>query len=68
MSVQYLQNLKSFNYCGAIEIVGDGNADISSLLTNRTLEEKYELNLPLYPGFAQIVELPQQDEESSQKL
>jgi hypothetical protein len=38
------------------------------LLTNRTLEEKYELNLPPYPGFAQIVELPQQDEESSQKL
>jgi hypothetical protein len=37
------------------------------LLTNRTLEEKYELNLPPYPGFAQIVELPQQDEES-QKL
>ena len=38
------------------------------LLTNRTLEEKYELNLPPYPGFAQIVELPQQDEETSQKL
>jgi hypothetical protein len=38
------------------------------LLTDRTLEEKYELNLPPYPGFAQIVELPQQDEESSQKL
>jgi len=34
----------------------------------KTLEEKYELNLPPYPGFAQIVELPQQDEESSQKL
>jgi len=38
------------------------------LLTNRTLEEKYKLNLPPYPGFAQIVELPQRDEESSQKL
>jgi hypothetical protein len=38
------------------------------LSINRTLEEKYELNLPPYPGFAQIVELPQQDEESSQKL
>jgi len=38
------------------------------LSTNRTLEEKYELNLPPYPGFAQIVELPQQDKESSQKL
>jgi len=36
----------------------------------RSLEEKYELNLPPYPGFAQIVELPQPelDEESSQKL
>jgi len=39
------------------------------LLSDRTLEEKYELNLPPYPGFAQVVELPQQsEEESSQKL
>ncbi|KAI0286144.1 YjeF N-terminal domain-containing protein [Russula brevipes] len=29
----------------------------------RTLEEKYELNLPPYPGFAQIVELPQRDHD-----
>jgi len=36
----------------------------------KSLEEKYELNLPPYPGFAQIVELPQseRDGESSQKL
>ncbi|KAH9969854.1 YjeF N-terminal domain-like protein [Russula dissimulans] len=36
----------------------------------RSLEEKYELNLPPYPGFAQIVELPQPERggESSQKL
>jgi len=32
------------------------------------MEEKYELNLPSYPGFGQIVELPQQDEESFQRL
>jgi len=29
----------------------------------RILEEKYELNLPPYPGFAQIVELPQRDHD-----
>jgi len=34
----------------------------------KALEEKYNLNLPPYPGFAQIVELPQQNKESSQKL
>jgi len=34
----------------------------------RSLEEKYELNLPRYPGFSQIVELPQRDAESPQKL
>ena len=39
-----------------------------TLLSNRALEEKYELNLPPYPGFAQIVELPQRDGESSQGL
>jgi len=32
----------------------------------RTLEEKFELNLPAYPGFDQIVELPRP--ESSQNL
>jgi len=31
----------------------------------KTLEEKFQLNLPPYPGFAQIVELPQ---EGAQKL
>ncbi|KAH9999665.1 YjeF N-terminal domain-containing protein [Russula compacta] len=34
----------------------------------KSLEEKYKLNLPPYPGFAQIVELPRRDDESSQKL
>ncbi|KAI0032791.1 YjeF N-terminal domain-containing protein [Vararia minispora EC-137] len=29
----------------------------------KTLEEKYELNLPPYPGFAQIVELPSNAEQ-----
>ncbi|KAI0770216.1 YjeF N-terminal domain-like protein [Fomes fomentarius] len=32
----------------------------------KILEEKYELNLPEYPGFSQIVELPQADD--AQKL
>ena len=30
----------------------------------RSLEEKFELNLPQYPGFSQIVELPQREGES----
>lgn len=35
----------------------------------RSLQEKYELNLPAYPGFDQIVELPSTDEsEMSQRL
>ncbi|KAI9462179.1 YjeF N-terminal domain-like protein [Russula earlei] len=36
----------------------------------KSLEEKYELNLPSYPGFAQIVELaqPERDGDPSQKL
>jgi NAD(P)H-hydrate epimerase len=33
---------------------------------DRMLEEKFELNLPPYPGFDQIVELPRS--ELSQKL
>lgn len=28
---------------------------------DRSLDERYELNLPAYPGTAQIVELHQQD-------
>ena len=32
------------------------------MMGSRTLEEKYELNLPQYPGFSQIVELPTPDE------
>lgn len=34
----------------------------------RSLEEKFELNLPQYPGFSQIVELSQREGESWQKL
>jgi len=30
----------------------------------KSLEEKFELNLPQYPGFSQIVELPQREGES----
>ena len=40
--------------------------DVGLTVRGRTLEEKYQLNLPEYPGFAQIVELPQADE--TQKL
>lgn len=29
------------------------------------MEEKFELNLPEYPGFSQIVELPQADSMDS---
>lgn len=33
------------------------------------MEEKFNLNLPEYPGFDQIVELPQADsKDSTQKL
>ena len=32
-----------------------------SLMLPRTLEEKYQLNLPEYPGFSQIVELPRSE-------
>jgi hypothetical protein len=39
-----------------------------SPLLSRSLEEKFQLNLPLYPGFAQIVELGAQDGEAAQKL
>ena len=35
-------------------------------LVGRTMEEKYQLNLPQYPGISQIVELPRT--EDSQKL
>lgn len=38
------------------------------LLFGRSLEEKFELNLPPYPGFAQIVELSGQDGDTVQKL
>ncbi len=32
------------------------------------LEKKYRLNLPKYPGYEQIVELPSAADESIQKL
>ncbi|KAF5377840.1 hypothetical protein D9615_006680 [Tricholomella constricta] len=48
-----------------------GGRFVPSVLTggmrDRTLEEKYGLNLPLYPGSEQIVELPS-DAQSSQKM
>lgn len=36
--------------------------------SNRSLEEKFALNLPEYPGFAQIVELPRVEPSDAQKL
>ena len=43
-----------------------GHAAHVRVFVYRTLEEKYQLNLPEYPGFSQIVELPRS--EDSQKL
>lgn len=32
-------------------------ADLSKQLTHSSLDKKYDLNLPEYPGFEQVVEL-----------
>jgi len=45
-----------------------GRHFLGGRFVSESLEEKFELNLPPYPGFSQIVELPQRDGESSQKL
>ena len=58
-----------FSLC--LSLVGGGSVVDADVLTScvRSLEEKFGLNLPQYPGLSQIVELPQQqDGESSQKL
>lgn len=38
------------------------------MTSNRSMQQKYELNLPSYPGFEQICELPRVENEQSQKL
>jgi len=39
------------------------------MISHRALEEKYGLNLPEYPGYEQIVELPRvRADESMQRL
>lgn len=38
-----------------------GRHFLGGRFVSRSLEERYELNLPPYPGFAEIVELPRQD-------
>ena len=53
---------------GPISKLLTGTLTFLFLLPIRTLEEKYELNLPPYPGSAQVVELPQRDGQSSQNL
>ncbi|TFK71308.1 YjeF N-terminal domain-like protein [Pluteus cervinus] len=46
-----------------------GRHFLGGRFVSKTLENKFGLNLPVYPDFAQIVELPQVEEEgSSQKL
>ncbi|OCH91252.1 YjeF N-terminal domain-like protein [Obba rivulosa] len=44
-----------------------GRHFLGGRFVTKTLEEKYNLNLPEYPGFSQIVELPRPTEEG-QKL
>ncbi|KAI9464993.1 YjeF N-terminal domain-like protein [Lactarius psammicola] len=40
-----------------------GRHFLGGRFVSRSLEERYELNLPAYPGISQIVELPQQPED-----
>jgi len=42
-----------------------GRHFLGGRFVSKSMEEKFELNLPEYPGFAQIVELPQADSMDS---
>ncbi|RDB14842.1 NAD(P)H-hydrate epimerase [Hypsizygus marmoreus] len=45
-----------------------GRHFLGGRFVTKAMEEKYELNLPEYPGCEQIVELPRVEESSGQKL
>ncbi|KAJ3477386.1 hypothetical protein NLI96_g10501 [Meripilus lineatus] len=45
-----------------------GRHFLGGRFVTKAMEEKYSLNLPQYPGFDQIVELPQSEASATQKL